>query len=588
MQIFIDKNNIDEVLSKIEIEETAPKFLIVDLFCGAGGTTTGFELAGGIAKVIACVNHDPIAIKSHWTNHPHVLHFEEDIRTLDLEPLQKIVEHYRILYPDALVILWGSLECTNFSKAKGGQPRDADSRTLADHLPRYITAIDPDYVQIENVVEFMGWGPLDKNGKPVSSKNGSEWLRWRREIKAMGYYDDWTTLNSADFGAYTSRNRLFGCFAKEGLPIVWPQPTHAKKVHGGMFGSLQPWMPVKHVLDFSDQGESIFNRSDRGKKELVEATLKRIYAGLVKHVAGGEDKFILKYNSMSQNGSHVPPSVNEPCPVIPCQNRLGLAFISKYFSGAPESKNITVEGPAGTIRCRDGQALVQAFLMNYNHSSKSNSILSPSPTLVTKDKLAIINPGFIMKYYSSGGQTSSINDPSGSITTKDRMAKVWLDKQYGGPENHQSVNQPSGAIMQNDKHCMMHAPFILNTNFNNTANSVDNPMATLTASRHHPYIVNPSHGGHTTSTDNPCPVIIARQDKAPLSIIQTVSGHGIPIYEGDSETMIKIKTFMAVYGIGDIKLRKLKLRRASHEQKSKHISPIGPCWYHVWERQQSV
>ena len=72
-----------------------PTFLYVDLFCGAGGTTTGIvqaELDGqGIAEVIACVNHDHKAIQSHWKNHPGVKHFEEDIRTLDLTELTKLV-----------------------------------------------------------------------------------------------------------------------------------------------------------------------------------------------------------------------------------------------------------------------------------------------------------------------------------------------------------------------------------------------------------------------------------------------------------------------------------------------------------------
>jgi DNA (cytosine-5)-methyltransferase 1 len=78
-----------------------PTFIIVDLFCGAGGTTTGFEMTGGIAKVIACVNHDPIAIQSHWQNHKHVVHFEEDIRTLKLQPLIDLVAINRARYPEA-------------------------------------------------------------------------------------------------------------------------------------------------------------------------------------------------------------------------------------------------------------------------------------------------------------------------------------------------------------------------------------------------------------------------------------------------------------------------------------------------------
>jgi len=144
-----------------------PDFLIIDLFCGAGGTTTGFERARiarrKIAKVIACVNHDRFAIESHSYNHKAVLHFTEDIRTLDLGPLIRHVERMQRRYPNAKLVLWASLECTNFSRAKGGQPRDADSRTLAEHLFRYIDSLRPDYVQIENVEEFMSWGPLNEH-----------------------------------------------------------------------------------------------------------------------------------------------------------------------------------------------------------------------------------------------------------------------------------------------------------------------------------------------------------------------------------------------------------------------------------------
>ena len=150
--------------------------LYIDLFCGAGGTSTGVESARidgeQCAKVIACVNHDTNAIASHAANHPEALHFTEDIRTLELSPLVEHLKKSKVQYPSASVVLWASLECTNFSKAKGGQPRDADSRTLAEHLFRYIEAIDPDYIQIENVEEFMSWGPMDENGKPLSMQKG--------------------------------------------------------------------------------------------------------------------------------------------------------------------------------------------------------------------------------------------------------------------------------------------------------------------------------------------------------------------------------------------------------------------------------
>ncbi|RJV49375.1 DNA cytosine methyltransferase [Bacteroides sp. AF18-33] len=155
--------------------------LYIDLFCGAGGTSTGVESAKvngeQCAKVIACVNHDANAIASHAANHPEAMHFTEDIRTLELSPLIAHVQRMKQLYPETHLVLWASLECTNFSKAKGGQPRDADSRTLAEHLFRYIEAINPDYIQIENVEEFMSWGPMDENEKPISMHKGEDYTR---------------------------------------------------------------------------------------------------------------------------------------------------------------------------------------------------------------------------------------------------------------------------------------------------------------------------------------------------------------------------------------------------------------------------
>lgn len=272
------------------------KLLYIDLFCGAGGTSTGVNSARlngeQCADVIACVNHDANAIASHASNHPDALHFTEDIRTLELSPLIEHLKKCREDNPGALVVLWASLECTNFSKAKGGQPRDADSRTLAEHLFRYIEAISPDYIQIENVEEFMSWGEVDENGKPVSMDKGKSYTRWVRKVKSYGYRFDHRILNAADYGAYTSRKRFFGIFAKGDLPIVFPSQTHSKNGTNTLFGSLAKWKPVKDVLDFADEGKTIFR-----DKPLSEKTLERIYAGLVKFIAGGKEAFLVKYNS---------------------------------------------------------------------------------------------------------------------------------------------------------------------------------------------------------------------------------------------------------------------------------------------------
>lgn len=510
----------------------SPTLLIVDLFAGAGGTTTGFEMTDGKAKVIACINHDAVAIESHWKNHPHVVHFEEDIRTLKLHPLRDIVNIQRKQYPGALLVLWASLECTNFSKAKGGLPRNADSRTLADHLDRYIEALNPDYVQIENVVEFMSWGPLDENGKPVSKKNGEDFMRWRKRLCGYGYRDEWKELNSADFGAYTSRNRLFGIFARPHLPISWPTPTHAKKViTSSLFGQLQPWKPVKHVLDFTDEGQTIFGR----KTPLVEKTLERIYAGLIKYVAGGQQAFMLKYNSMSKTGKYVAPGIDEPSPVISTQGRIGIvqaSFIQKHFSGRPEGKVISVEGPAGTITTTANQSLVQPkFMQSYYGNGSANSIDQPCPTLTTKDRQAIVSPQY------------------------------FIDKNYTGAHNHQSVDQPAGTITTSDKHALITADqWVMNTNHDRVGQSIEQPLGVITANRKWHYLMNPQYFNNGSSVDAPCFTLIAKMDKRPPYLIVTETGHvGIEVFDADSPMTKKIKEFMALYGIVDIKMRMLKV-----------------------------
>ena len=437
------------------------KLLYIDLFCGAGGTSTGVENARyegrQCAKVIGCVNHDANAIASHAANHPDAMHFTEDIRTLELSPLIAHIAKMRKLYPDAFVVLWASLECTNFSKAKGGQPRDADSRTLAEHLFRYIEAINPDYIQIENVEEFMSWGDLDENGKPISKDAGRLYQQWVANVCGYGYRFAHRILNSADYGAYTSRRRFFGIFAKGSLPIVFPEPTHSKEGAAGLFGRLHRWKPVREVLDFSDEGESIFGR----KKPLVDATLERIYAGLIKFVAGVKEAFMVKWNSMSRTGKYHAPGIDEPCPTVATQSRLGVAqvsFLSKYYGGSPEGKSVSVEEPAGAITTRDHHSFITAY--------------------------------------------------------------------YGNGHNH----------------------------------SIDEPAQTVTANRKWHYLMNPQFQSAGGSVDNPCFTLIARMDKMPPYLIQTEQGEmAIVIEPDDSPAMVKIKQFMALYGIIDIKMRMLRI-----------------------------
>ena len=491
---FEENNNINP-------QQQMKRLLYIDLFCGAGGTSTGVNSARlngeQCADVIACVNHDANAIASHASNHPDALHFTEDIRTLELSPLVEHLKKCREENPGALVVLWASLECTNFSKAKGGQPRDADSRTLAEHLFRYIEAITPDYIQIENVEEFMSWGEVDENGKPVSMDKGKSYTRRVRKVKSYGYRFDHRILNAADYGAYTSRKRFFGIFAKGDLPIVFPRQTHSKNGANTLFGSLAKWKPVKEVLDFADEGKTIFR-----DKPLSEKTLERIYAGLVKFIAGGKEAFLVKYNSMSKTGKYNAPGIDEPCPTVATQNRLGVAqvaFLSKQYSGHPDSKNTSVNEPAGTITTIDHHAFISAYYGNGNN----HSVEMPSPTVTTKDRLALIR------------------------------SEQFIDMQYGNG-TAASVDVPANTVTTNPK-------------FN-----------LVTVKRH--YLMNPQYKNVGGSIEKPCFTLIARMDKMPPYLVTAETGDVfIEVYSTDSPMTAKIKEFMALYGIIDIKMRMLKI-----------------------------
>lgn len=515
----VDDGDILAILSRLpqEVDLDIEAF-VIDLMSGFGGTSHGYEstIIDGkqVVKVVFVVNHDKVAIKNHILNHPNAVHAIEDIRTLNLNVLKAVIAHFRRIYPNAKVKLWASLECTNFSKAKGGLSRDPDSRTLANHLFRYIEAVNPDYIMIENVVEFMAWGPLrikakkhikedlskgiyantelklgiDKKTKqecywwtPISKLNGTHWLAWKEKVKSYGYNDDWRQLQVADYGIPQTRDRLFGCFSKPGLPVVWPKQTHAKNPTATLFDDLLPWNGVKSVLDLSNIGESIFNRDlntnlrKQDRHPLCTKTMKRYYDGCIKVIAGGHKQY--------------------------------EAYKKEFYDGGGKS--------------------------------------------------------FVSHYYGAGN-VRTIDEPSGAVPTHDRFSIVttsqFIDEAYSGSIG-KSVNQPSGALLQNPKQYLMSAqPVMISTSFNNNGRSIDTPSFAVTADRHHHYILNPSHGGHVTTIDRPSPTVIARQDKAPLYLLTAIGGdYNIPVYDTDCEWTVKLKEFMSVMRFSDISMRMFEI-----------------------------
>jgi DNA (cytosine-5)-methyltransferase 1 len=601
------------------------RLFYVDLFCGAGGVSTGVIRAG--AKVIMCINHDPIAIESHKSNHKNVIHAVEDIRNFDLTELTGLIQLIRLFNPNAKICLWASLECTHFSKAKGGDHRDEDSRTLANHLFRYIEAIDPDYIDIENVTEFMSWGPLrikcakhhenrsdlswdgrfeyqfyrykgvrspklcKVDGKkykgskfigceielkdrcelqmkhvphyrmvPKSKDKGKFYIAWIQKIQEYGYDYDYRILNAADFGALTSRSRYFGQFKKPGLPFTWPTPTHAKNPRSeGMFGGLKKWKAVKPALDLEDEGKSIFNR----KKELVNASLNRIYNGLVKHVGDGrEQAFITKWMS----GNKVNKSIEEIFPTVTTMNHFGIVtpeFLMKYHGKGDNT--LAISSPASTLTTKDRLAKLQIVWLDKQFRSELNhqSVDRPAGTILTNDKHCKMTAVWIDKAYSGEKNHQGVEQPLGTIMTKDKYSNIqcFIMNNYTSGGQDSSIENPVGSITTVPKSNVIHAEkWLMNHTYNNVGSTIDNPSPTLLASRKHFYIMNPQWDSKGNDLDRPCFTLIARMDKAPPSLIDATEGEGaIIIYEDDSDIIKKIKLFMAYYGIVDIKMRMLKV-----------------------------
>ena len=403
------KDLINYISQKADL--TRPLFLWIDLFCGCGGVTEGYSRVKN-NFVVACVNHDDSAIKSHHLNHPECIHYTEDIRNWRvIVKLKHLVTQLRLVFPDMVLCLHASLECTHFSKAKGGMSRDADSRTLAEHLFNY-DCLGIQYITIENVQEFTTWGPLNDDGKPIKSKQGQDYKAWINNYKKLGYTYQSMILNAADYGAYTSRKRYFAILAKAGLPVAFPERTHAPKKELSKYPNLLPHNPVKEMLDLEDEGQSLFEKNKSGNY-YVTATFSRVYYGLLKF------------------------------------HKEGL-FRIRYNGGDMREKSKSLNKPLGTILCNSTHSIVKPiFLTSYYGASQDgngvHSLESACPTITTKDRFVLHH----LQYCYGKPYYSKIDEPSGTLTTTPKGELVttkWLfDMQFSNVGS--SINRTAPTII---------------------------------------------------------------------------------------------------------------------------------------------
>lgn len=410
------------------------------LFCGGGGADTGIEQATG-TPVDFAINHDSEAIGMHAVNHPQTVHFKEDV--FAVHPL--VATRGR-----PVRILWASPDCTHFSIAKGGKPVEKKIRSLAWVVVKYAKTVRPRIIYVENVKEFQTWCPLGSDNRPDKSRSGETFNKWVNELKKLGYQVEWRVLSACDFGAPTSRKRLFLIARCDGQPIVWPEPTHGDpKNPETKKNKLKPWRTAAEIIDWTIPCPSIFER----KKPLSENTLRRIAKGIQKFVINNPKPFIVQVNHTGDNCRG--QSVDDPITTVTGKN--GYAVVSPTLInvgyGDKDGKRVPgLDVPLGTITAGGKKhALVSAFLARQYGQSVGTAADTPLGTITRIDHSQIVT-AFLAKHYT-GATGSEMDKPVDTITAIDHNSLVTshLVKMRGSNVG-QSVEEPLQTISAQGTH----------------------------------------------------------------------------------------------------------------------------------------
>lgn len=404
----------------------------VDLFCGAGGTTTGLLSACGelaLPVELLAINHWNVAIDSHTRNHPSVRHLCESLDGMDPR---------KVIPGGKLNILCASPECTHHSIARGGKPCSDQSRATAWHICRWAEALRIENILIENVREFRNWGPLTKKGQPMKSRKGHTYLAFLNALRSLGYVVEDRVINCADYGDPTTRQRLF-ILARRGRPVVWPAASHAGN-----------WQPARGIIDWSLKGKSIFTR----ERPLSANTIRRIQAGLRKF--GGE-AFLVKFHGNrpgAENGTNRVYSPDVPLPTVDTQNRFGLAepFVMAFdHTGANGNYVNSVEAPLSCITSKQRHCLVEPFLVQFYGTNDARSIDRPMPTVTSQGNHTALCEPFVIGQQSCAA-ARKVSDPLPTIAGAGAIALVepFLVKYYGTGESH-SVSEPLPTVTGTDR-----------------------------------------------------------------------------------------------------------------------------------------
>lgn len=431
--------------------------LIIDNFAGGGGASTGLEAALG-RPVDVAINHDEAAVAVHAANHPHTRHYCQSIYSVD--PLDATGGA-------PVLLVWYSPDCKHHSKAKGGKPRNKNIRDLAWVVPHWLERLGgwdgrkllrpermPKVIMLENVEEFRQWGPLDVQGMPIKERRGEEFELWVRRIRKLGYKVEWRELRACDYGAPTSRKRLFLIARRDGQPIRWPEPTHSKPGSPGVLsGKLKPWRAAAECIDWSRPCPSIFDR----KRPLKDATCRRIAAGVMRYVVKAARPFIVP---ITHSGGVRVHSADEPLRTVTTAKRGELAAVVPHLSTMRNAAKpfTAADEPTHTITAEGAhQTLVAASIVRAAHGDdgrdRTHSIEEPLGTQPASNEFAVQAASLVKLRNNCVGQSPS--EPLDTVTSSGlhfgAVAGTLIQMGYGEREGQApralDVEEPLGTVV---------------------------------------------------------------------------------------------------------------------------------------------
>ncbi|HRO35354.1 DNA cytosine methyltransferase [Thauera sp.] len=402
-----------------------PNEQIVDNFAGGGGTSSGLEMAFG-RPVDVAINHDPVALAMHRANHPNTRHLCESVWDVDPRSIK-----------GAVGLVWLSPDCKHFSKAKGGAPVEKRIRGLAWVALRWAAIKRPRVIMLENVEEFVTWGPVvrheDGGHRPCPRRKGREFNAFVNALRRQGYAVDWRELRACDYGAPTIRKRFFMIARRDGLPICWPEPTHGDPRRRDVIsGRLLPWRTAAECIDWSLPCPSIFLSKEEGRalgvrRPLADATLRRVAKGVMRYVVDAAEPFIvgLANGEYSERAGSRATGIKQPLGTVVAgggKHALVSAFLAKHYGGVV---GYALHGePLHTVTSSDHHSLVTCHLMTNTTGHAGASMSAPAPTITTGGHHAAVQ-AFLVKYYGSD-QYPRLQEPMHTVTTRDRFALVTV------------------------------------------------------------------------------------------------------------------------------------------------------------------